>query len=180
MKNESSFLQLQSREPRKEGSSLCHWILLWCQIVVTAVLKSVGDVWRNIQPNISTSFDCWCKRASRKWKKALQRVGWRVTSPIFNLNLYLLEFSLCWERRQWAALMFSVSLGGAVKSGILPRTSDITGTRKYYRPFQFGFLVSTSGTPWKNITLDQGWRGSMSTRWRLKAEGEVRPGLHAS
>ena len=162
MKNESSFLQLQSREPRKEGSSLCHWIVLWCQIVVSAVLKSVGDVWRNIQPNISTSFDCWCKRASRKWKKALQRVGWRVTSPIFNLNLYLLEFSLCWERRQWAASMFSVSLGGAVKSGILPRTSDITGTRKYSAEgwrlkvrFAQGFMQARTATALDPVTKGQ-------------------------
>lgn len=39
--------------------------------------------------------------------------------------------------------MFSVSLRGAVKSAILPRTSDIP--RKNYRPFQLGSLASTSG-----------------------------------
>ena len=31
---------------KKEGSSL-YRILLWCQTVVTAVLKSMGDAWRN-------------------------------------------------------------------------------------------------------------------------------------
>lgn len=39
--------------------------------------------------------------------------------------------------------MFSVSLGGAVKSAIPLRTSDIP--QKNYRPFQLGSLASTSG-----------------------------------
>ena len=33
-----------------------HWTVLWCQTVMSVLLKSVGDAWRNtLGPNISTS-----------------------------------------------------------------------------------------------------------------------------
>ena len=62
-KKSASKNQRQSRrsvKTKEKEKERCwrHWIRLWCQIVVSAVLKSMGDTWRNTwKPNISTSSD---------------------------------------------------------------------------------------------------------------------------
>lgn len=100
-----------------------------------ALVPDCGDsrieiYWRCVEKHITKHiYIIWLlmKSATRKLKNTLQRVGWRVTSPILNLHLYLLEFTLCFMRH----------------NNELPQLSH----HWYYRPFHFGFLVSTSGTP---------------------------------
>ena len=67
------YCSLQTRNIKKDRR-MRHQILLWCQTVVTAVLKSMGDKWRNtLKTSISTPSDFWWRNTSRKLKNTLQR-----------------------------------------------------------------------------------------------------------
>lgn len=51
-------LLLHPKTLKKKEGSFCYQILLWCQTMVTAVLKSMRDEWRNIlKPNKATLYD---------------------------------------------------------------------------------------------------------------------------
>ena len=101
------------KHQKREAGSLCYWISPRRQTVVTAVLKSVRDVWRNaLKPNTSVS----CETAVQP---TLQHGTKARCSDVKTLVLLLFRFLACNRS-------FNLSWADYLLSPYVPSTSSVT------------------------------------------------------
>ena len=133
--------------------------MLWCQTGVPAVLKSMGDAWRNtLKTNVQTLYDFWWRNASRSWKNTLQRVNFNkwfsldmLFVPWFDLGKVPILSVSSWYYKPCQSFEGStsvVNLFSDVCSFSFWRCFFIRSHTTYYRCVEFWFWV-----PWKLLSF---------------------------